>query len=239
MRDLRNYGTRKQPNAGLGEALVHSVDEGFDAIHKYDAQITELSRRYHIRKAMIQAVVLWEYWGWNELDHPTDLSHLTTGHPNDPTTGIAQIMAGTAICSRNWAVRAHLIPGIILSGQCGEKNLESDQEKAIGGCSGLVDDTNDPAQTRRVRELVWRSLYSDDAYNISTVPVVLLCGAAATLGSQAVPNLLDAGVKIYSGPELVKIFGRYNGFGDAAARYGEAVLGVYHIFEEYNSVIRG
>jgi hypothetical protein len=42
----------------------------------------------------------------------------------------------------------------------------------------------------------------------------------------------------YTDADIQKLFARYNGQGDAAQQYGTELLGVYHIFEKYNALIR-
>jgi peptidoglycan hydrolase-like protein with peptidoglycan-binding domain len=204
--------------------LKHSVDEAIDVVVAYDQLITNLSRSFGVRKALIQSEVFWEYWKQTPADNLADgfviawytyrvsyeaWQQLPIGPaPRPPvvvhedcSTGIAQIFAGTAIRARNWAVDTGLIPGSRLNGDDWH----------------VVYDT-------------WNQVHDDGNYNISTVPLVLFEGAAA-VGVQ--------GLRLnYSPDELRRIFARYNGTGSGADQYGGELYGVYQIFEALNATLR-
>ncbi len=187
----------------------------------YDELITNLSRSYGVRKALIQSSVFWEYWKQTPADNLADTLVLAwyayrhayeawqqvpvgppptppVGGREDSSTGIAQIFAATAIRARNWAVGRGLISGTLLD-----------------------------ADDWKVFEQVWNSLHDDGNYNISTVPLVLFEG-----GDQ----VGVAGIRLnYSATELRKLFARYNGTGAAADHYGQELYGVYQILESYNA----
>ncbi|GAA1590227.1 DUF1906 domain-containing protein [Kribbella hippodromi] len=204
--------------------LVHTVSESLDVIVAYDEQITNLSRSYGVRKALVQSEIYWEYWKRDVLDAGVDAlvqSWYVYRHqreaweqvpvgpaPTPPlvvredcSTGIAQIFAATAIRARNWAMQRGLIPGNQLD-----------------------------AEDWHVVENVWNSLHDDGTYNIATVPLVLFQGA---------DEVGVTGLRLnYTETELKAIFARYNGTGAGAELHGREVFGVYQIFESFNATTR-
>ncbi|TCO62900.1 hypothetical protein EV192_1021040 [Actinocrispum wychmicini] len=216
--DLNAYSETVTSNK---TGLKHSVDEALDVVVAYDELITNLSRSYGVRKALIQSEVFWEYWKETPLDNVADglviswyaykISYeawekFPLGPPptpplvvrEDSSTGIAQIFAATAIRARNWAM-----------GQ------------------GLISGTPYNAEDWHVVYNVWNSLHDDGNFNVSSVPLVLFEGAAQV----GVPGLRLN----YDVSELRKIFARYNGTGADADHYGAELEGVYQIFETYNA----
>ncbi|MEV1085604.1 hypothetical protein AB0I98_46570 [Streptomyces sp. NPDC050211] len=77
---------------------------------------------------------------------------------------------------------------------------------------------------------VWQKLHADDIYNVQTIPGVLLWGAG-TIG------LPRPGLNI-SEDDSRRIMGRYNGEPPASDNYGQAMLGLYRVFEKYNAPLR-
>lgn len=216
--DLEAYREQVTSNT-IG--LKHSIAESLDVLIAYDELITNLSRSYGVRKALIQTPVFWEYWKQTPADDLADGLVLAwyaymhayeawqevpigpaptppVGGREDASTGIAQIFAATAIRARNWAVNRGLISG---------SPLDGDDWKVV--------------------EQVWTSLHDDGNYNISTVPLVLFEGGA---------QVGVTGIRLnYSGAELRKLFARYNGTGAGADHYGVELHGVYQILESYNA----
>lgn len=204
--------------------LKHSERESLDVVVAYDELITNLSRSYGVRKALIQAEVYWEYWKQTPEDDLADSGvqswyaykrafeawqSVPIGPPPTPplhgredcSTGISQIFAATAIRARNWAVGAGLVPGPPYNGS--DWHVVAD---------------------------VWQRLHDDGNVNISTVPLVLFENAAVEGISG--PRLT------YTDTELRAIFARYNGTGSEAELYGRELLGVYRVFDGFNARLR-
>jgi peptidoglycan hydrolase-like protein with peptidoglycan-binding domain len=204
--------------------LKHTVAEAVDVVVAYDELITNLSRSFGVRKALIQAEVFWEYWKQTPLDDVADglvvawygykvayeawqrvpVGPAPTppiGGQEDASTGIAQIFAATAIRARNWALGQGLIIGNPLDG----------------------------TDWHVVHE-VWNTLHDDGNDNIATVPLVLFEGAA---------QIGVAGLRLnYTDDELRRVFARYNGTGPDADHYGAELLGAYRVFEGHNAALR-
>jgi hypothetical protein len=219
--DLEAYRAKvKSPQT----ALKHSVGESVDVIVAYDPLITRLGNTFGMRKAVIQAEVYWEYWKETPLDNIADAgveswygykeayeswSKFPLGAPplppiggrDDSSTGISQIFASTAIAAHNWAVDHHLITGKHLDGR-----------------------------DWHVKWKMWQQLHGDGNDNISTVPLVLLQGAAE-VGVPRIHWNTTFG-------QLQRVFARYNGTGPQAAQYGTELEGVYQIFDHYNALSR-
>jgi peptidoglycan hydrolase-like protein with peptidoglycan-binding domain len=187
------------PQDGNGAA------DALDMVIAYDELITNLSRSYGVRKALIQAPVLWGYSRETASDRLADAqvaswySHKVAheaadGGHSDSTVGVAQLSAATAIGARNWA-----------------------------SAEGLVAAAHLDASDWRVTRRVWTSLREDGNYNIGTVPLVLFHSGS------------DAGVKgqrlTYTDAELHTLFDRYSGSADA----GKQLHALYQLFESYNS----
>jgi peptidoglycan hydrolase-like protein with peptidoglycan-binding domain len=219
--DLKAYADTVTSNK---TGLKHSVDEAIDVVVAYDELITNLSRSFGVRKAMIQSGVFWEYWKQTPADDVADglvvswyaykiafeaWQQVPIGPAptppvvvhEDSSTGIAQIFAGTSIRARNWALGQGLIAGTPLD-----------------------------AGDWHVVYAVWNSLHDDGNYNVATVPLALFEGAAA---------IGVTGLRLnYTDTELQRIFARYNGTGPDADHYGVELHGVYRIFEAYNAALR-
>jgi peptidoglycan hydrolase-like protein with peptidoglycan-binding domain len=220
-KDLNDYRSRVTSNT---TGLKHSMDEALDVVIAYDELITNVSRSFGVRKALIQSESFWEYWKETPLDNLADGLVLSwyvykhayeawlkvpvgppptppVGGRDDSSTGISQIFGRTAIRARNYAVAQGLISGSMLN-----------------------------ADDWHVLEDVWNKLHDDGNYNISTVPLVLFEGAA---------QIGVTGLQLnYSDSELRSIFARYNGTGPDADHYGVEVHGVYKIFDKYNAMLR-
>jgi hypothetical protein len=141
-------------NQGAQALTYRSTTEAFDLMMSFDGLVTQLARTFRMRKAIIQAPLLWEIRMYNTLDVVGDeavIDHYDgTGlsTKTDSSTGLAQIFAATAIRGRNHCILAGL----------------------IGGSLMLPSDENDLWN-------VWQQLHNDHDYNIRTVPTVLIEGA--------------------------------------------------------------
>lgn len=203
--------------------------EAADAVINYDAQITRISQKYGIRKALIQTVLMWEhslegkddiaadsfvvitnaYYG--QLDYWSSLppvQQAVTPAPTPPTpvlgdcsTGFGQIFASTAIDAINYAVDRGLYYG---------KKYN-------------IKDWKDVWE-------IWQKLHNDINFNIEICALVLIWGAN---------DVGINGIKYsYTDQELKEIIARYNGEGVDAAAYGQRNLETYKIFEYYNELCR-
>ncbi|RSM37925.1 DUF1906 domain-containing protein [Amycolatopsis balhimycina DSM 5908] len=204
LRDVQAYlESINVPESGGpgGEALtLHTTTESYNATLAVDGLITSLARTLRMRKALIQCPLLWEIRKLNIADPPAD-DAVRLGLKDDSSTGLAQIFAATAIRARNHCIRQGIIGGTIMD-------------------FGNDDD----------RLSVWHKLNEDNIYNISTVPLVLIEGAA------------DVGLRrpdvFFTEDETRRTLARYNGTGDAAENYGRQLLGLYRVFEKYHKPLR-
>ncbi|MDQ1023502.1 hypothetical protein QF035_001084 [Streptomyces umbrinus] len=90
-----------------------SNTNAFDLVLSADWLFTSLARQLRVRKALIQAPVLWELRKFNPLDVVADTA-VKTGVDDDCSTGWAQIFAWVAIDARNHCVEQGIINGSIL-----------------------------------------------------------------------------------------------------------------------------
>ncbi|MCX4563495.1 DUF1906 domain-containing protein [Streptomyces phaeochromogenes] len=90
-----------------------SNTKAFELVLSADWLFTSLARQLRVRKALIQAPVLWELRKFNPLDIAADTA-VKTGVDDDCSTGWAQIFAWVAIDARNHCVEQGIINGSIL-----------------------------------------------------------------------------------------------------------------------------
>ncbi|NUP21131.1 MAG: DUF1906 domain-containing protein [Streptomyces sp.] len=90
-----------------------SNTKAFELVLSADWLFTSLARQLRLRKALIQAPVLWELRKLNPLDFAADTA-VKTGVKDDCSTGWGQIFAWVAIEARNYCVREGIINGPIL-----------------------------------------------------------------------------------------------------------------------------
>ncbi len=199
----------------------NSVSDCIDIIYDYDNVITKLSNKYMIPKAAIQAVLLRElkcFWAQDDFSDSCVLSYyayqyqveyynslewwqqILIQYPEypimsreDASTGYGQIYALTAINANNWAIEEGII-------------------------SGNKYDYDDWHQ----REEIWNKLRTDNTYNISMIPLVLMHGASK--------KGFDRNYYNYTVEQIKKMLAVYNGDDS----YGEAVYHSYVIFDKYN-----
>ncbi|HHW37103.1 MAG TPA: DUF1906 domain-containing protein [Bacillales bacterium] len=209
-----------------GETIPIAVDN----LLNYDELITNLSRTYSLRKALIQSVLFSEmslygvddtvsdalvqsYYNycvqleqWESLS-PEEQAIIPPPTPpaiikKDGSTGLGQIFARTAINAINFAVGARIIQS----------------------------ETYDSANWKDMM-YVWENLHNDNIYNIKTCALVLIHAALDYL--QLNDNYYE-----YNENEIKSVLARYNGTDDRATQYGERVYKLYQIFEKYNKIIR-
>ncbi|MDA5140562.1 DUF1906 domain-containing protein [Streptomyces sp. AD681] len=87
-----------------------STTEAFDSVIRMDPLFTDLARVLRVRKALVQAPVLWELRKWNPLDKFAD-DAVKDGDRDDSSTGWGQIFAATAIKARNYCIDQGIING--------------------------------------------------------------------------------------------------------------------------------
>jgi peptidoglycan hydrolase-like protein with peptidoglycan-binding domain len=90
-----------------------SNTKAFDLVVGEDALFTLLARELKLRKALIQAPVLWELRKLNPGDFLADAA-VKAGADSDCSTGWGQIFAWVAIEARNYCVQQDVINGSIL-----------------------------------------------------------------------------------------------------------------------------
>lgn len=192
------------------EFTTRSNGTSFEVVMALDGVITGLARTLRLRKALIQAPLLWEVRKYNPEDIAAD-EQVISYHEGrlvppavgrrDCSTGLGQIVGATAIAARNYCISENII-------------------------SGTAADANVDAELYAV----WRRLRDDNVYNVSTLPLVLIHAARLINARRPAPD--------YTEDETRQAMSRYNGTGDAAQNYGQVTLGLYRVFEAYNAPLR-
>ncbi|PPK48795.1 glycoside hydrolase domain-containing protein [Clostridium algidicarnis] len=208
---------------------LRSRDAAANIVLSQDINLTQISQRFNIRKALIQTVFMWEcclegiddiasdtlvlatynyYKALEEWENLSVIEKAIVPAPKPPipikddsSTGMCQIFARTAIKAINFSIDRGLI-------------------------SGMKYDTND---WHNVAE-VWHKLHNDLDYCVYICALVLMWGANdINIGD----NYYD-----YSPEEIKKVIARYNGTGSDASEYGIRNYELYNIFEHYNKLSR-
>lgn len=237
--DLVAYLTRiGQPSpvsANLSRESAASVVVGFDS------WVTTLSNLYGIRKALIQAPVLWETRGRSAEDVAFDallyayyrsraeydqglisIQPIAPGGKTDSSTGIGAIFGKTAISSFNAALAQGLGTPMV-------DRYNASRTFDTYGRSGrpLQRRPYDAAAWTDVRDM-WMALYNSNEFSIGMAALVLLENA-----DKADPPIRPRAQLSYSPENLTQIIQLYNGTGQNAADFGVWVGGIYTVFEKY------
>ncbi|MGK5533625.1 glycoside hydrolase domain-containing protein [Streptomyces sp. URMC 129] len=235
-RALDVYFDRSHQDALARDLVTYIEDNGHDDWYRarspeecaakvmdLDPLITGLARSLRMRKALMQAVIFWEYqaditddaadlavaahYRWRESFEAWEQNPIGPAPPmpipavEDSSTGVAQIFAKTAIEARNHAVSQGLIPGAPLDG--GDWHVFRD---------------------------VWKALRDDEDYNVSTVALVHIHSAHR--------KGVTADRLAYTAADTATVLARYNGTNDDATQYGLRARDLYDIFERYNAPLR-
>lgn len=96
--------------------FANTTTEAFDVVVQADWLFTALARTLGLRKALIQAPVLWEIRKYNALDLAADAA-VEAGAKDDCTTGLGQIYGWVAIDTRNYCIQQGIINGTPLDPQ--------------------------------------------------------------------------------------------------------------------------
>ncbi|WIX91162.1 glycoside hydrolase domain-containing protein [Amycolatopsis sp. DG1A-15b] len=188
----------------------------------HDDVITELSNRYGMRKALIQASAYWEMRHWDAADDAVDVLVVAyhdpqpglpppPNGPRDSSTGIAQIFGATAILAWN---------------HCITKGV------ATGPIRDTADDDDIYAAWRQVR---------NDEYALRTVAMAHIWGADGKPGGRNPPDgetVLRPIALNYTEWEIFEILRRYQGWGKEAEEHAGQRMALYHILEKYNGISR-
>ncbi|MFF7437076.1 glycoside hydrolase domain-containing protein [Streptomyces sp. NPDC008122] len=173
-----------------------STTEAFNMVLSLDWLFTNLARTLKIRKALIQAPVLWELRKLNPLDPLADEA-VKAGLREDCSTGWGQIFAWVTIEARNYCIQ---------QGYLNASPLTSADKKAVW------DQLQDPEYN--VRSVAYLTMYN--SYQLSIPSPSLTTSLADT---QA-------------------LLARYNGTGSDAQKYGQELVGLYQVLENYNALSR-
>ncbi|MFD5200643.1 glycoside hydrolase domain-containing protein [Streptomyces sp. NPDC058375] len=92
-----------------------STTKAFDLVLSADWLFTSLARQLKLRKALIQAPVLWELRKLNPFDFAADTA-VKSGLDDDCSTGWGQIFAWVTIDARNYCMQQGIINGTPLTG---------------------------------------------------------------------------------------------------------------------------
>ncbi|MET8594277.1 glycoside hydrolase domain-containing protein [Streptomyces sp. NPDC005078] len=207
-----------------GTGYIYTRQECLETIMSLDAAITSASRRYRMRKALIQTSAFWEFCHYSLKDYTEDAGvvlYHTGVIPDwgkdlpgvsrlvDSSTGVAKVSGRTAILSRNNSIRAGLLEGDIL-------DATSDDD----------------------RWTMWQKSNQDNVFNVTTVPHLHIWAADGKQGDHEEPPQRRPALD-YTDAESFEILRRYQGFGDQAVADAQLRMPLYAIFEKYNSIIRG
>lgn len=206
-----------------GTGYVYTRQQCLETIMTADAAISSASRRYRMRKALIQTSAFWEFCHYSYKDVVEDAGvvlYHTGKIPDwgkdlpgvnrlvDSSTGVAKVSGRTCILSRNNSIRAGLLEGDVLD-----------------------------ATSERDRWAMWQKVNQDNVFNLSTVAHLHIWAADGKGGDHAETPIRRPALD-YTDTETFEILRRYQGFGDQAVSDAKLRMPLYAIFEKYNRIIR-
>ncbi|MEV5887341.1 glycoside hydrolase domain-containing protein [Streptomyces sp. NPDC052020] len=215
-RYMRSIGYEDDGGTGA-DARLFTHTQCFETIMSYDAQTTQLSRTYSMRKALIQTSAYWEMRHYDLIDQGVDHQvasyHLNgIGAVKDSSTGIGQISGEVGIRAWNHCIDKGFVTGT----------------------------RTDPTKDADIWAM-WQKVNKDNGFSMRTVPLIHLWGVAGKPGGKNPPTgetTLRAMSLDYTEGEIFEIIRRYQGWGDQAEADAAKRMGLYHIFEKYNNLVR-
>ncbi|MEO3978661.1 glycoside hydrolase domain-containing protein [Streptomyces sp. CAU 1734] len=218
--DINSYMT-SIGHPGENIQRIFSHHQCLETIIANDALVTSLARTYNMRKALIQTSAYWEMRHYDVIDLSMDaaVTYYHTGlgggltPKRDSSTGIAQISGDVGILAWNHCIRAGLAAGTVT-----DRTVDADIWT------------------------MWQKLNQDNAHSLRTVPLIHIWGAAGKPGGGNPPggeSVLRPPSLDYTDTETYQLIRRYQGWGDEAETHAQQRMPLYHLFEKYNSVIRG
>ncbi|MEU0390116.1 glycoside hydrolase domain-containing protein [Streptomyces chartreusis] len=204
---------------GVGsDARLYTNAQAVETIQDQDGLITELSRTFKMRKALIQTAVYWAMRDYSLADQATDQQvadhHQTgSGQVRDSHTGIGQISGSDAIQAWNHCI----------------------------GWGFTTGDRRDPAKDADLWS-VWQQLSKDNAFSVRTAALVHLWGVRGRPGGQlppgdrvTTPRSMRLDLVEF---EITELLRRYRAWDPDVEAQTHQSLAVYQIFEKYNSIAR-
>lgn len=213
-----------------GLKAKRTEEEAANDTLSYDSVFTALSNKFKMRKSLIQTVSMWERAceGWEDpaadfcvendylykeqVEYWYSLSkaeQLLTPYPS-------RIIPWKEDCSTGFSQ-------IFAKTAINARNWARE--------NGLISDREYNYENWKDRKEVWENLKNNVNYNLETCALTLLYGAAEKGYDKINPYH-------YTEEQIQKILARYNGTGDKAEEYGTKNIGLYKIFEKYNSQAR-
>lgn len=218
-------------NIGLaGLKAVRSREQAAEDTLSYDSKFTELSNRFGMRKALIQTVSMWERaceghedslantMVENDILYHEQVEYWYNLPSNEQmlTPYPSRLIPWKEDCSTGFSQ-------IFANTAINARNWAREQ--------GLISDREYNFENWKDRKEIWEKLKNDVNFNLETCALVLLWGASDVGLDRVNPYN-------YSQDQIKQVLKRYNGFGDKAEDYGNKNLGLYNIFEKYNSEAR-
>ncbi|MFG2775635.1 glycoside hydrolase domain-containing protein [Streptomyces sp. NPDC048350] len=199
---------------------IFTHTECLDTVLSLDEDITDLSLRYNMRKALIQTSTYWEMRHYDLLDQTADhaVAYYHTGVGGgvtplrDTSTGIAQISGDVGIRAWNYCITK-------------------------GYAEGPTLDTAKDADIWTM----WQQVNGDNKFAVSTVALIHLWDAGGKPGGNNPPGgetVMRTMNLQYTQSEIFEILRRYQGWGAEAEEHATKRMALYQIFEKYNGLSR-
>lgn len=206
--------------------LKHSIAEAVDKVLAYDELITNLAHSFNVRKALLQTTPFWEYWKMTYDDtlisdtavrlwynyKVQDEAWRRSGMIGPPPTPMPENPDCSTGVGQIWSwtsMRA--------------KNWARNN----GLYRGAPMDPNDWHE----KWAEWQRLNENDSYNISTVPFMIFEGGFRRNG-------ITGQRLTYTDQEVENLLASYQGTESNSIVYGRETMGVYRIFENFNTFLR-
>lgn len=211
-----------------------SVGACYEKIMALDEWITDASRKYRMRKALIQSVVYWEYRSITPDERLVDQAveaYYTYKVWQSRDLGLPAPEGWNLPVPDVWDLP---VPEVKDDSSTGVAQIFA--RTAIDAHNHAVETSRldaTPLDKDKWGDIwsTWKQLHEDEKYSVGMVALVHLHSAARTGVSEDDPLRWDETAR-------QKVLTRYNGTGDEAEEYGDRAALIYDIFEKHNAPLR-
>ena len=193
---------------------ILDVNEALEDVLEHDDIITEYCNEYRIPKEFVQSVLFREIWCYSVTDAAADVAvqeyyAWKEGVGSEPLIKKTDSSTGLGQIFASTAIKA----------------LNNADDRNFISLTTQYD-----ASDWYDVWIVWQKLHNNNTYNIQCCSLVILDCQYEFQDDVPYDDFFD-----FSESQIKTILARYNGYGDAAAEYGDICYQYYQIFEACNS----
>ena len=193
---------------------ILDVNEALEDVLEHDDIITEYCNEYRIPKEFVQSVLFREIWCYSVTDAAADVAvqeyyAWKEGVGSEPLIKKTDSSTGLGQIFASTAIKA----------------LNNADDRNFISLTTQYD-----ASDWYDVWIVWQKLHNNNTFNIQCCSLVILDCQYEFQDDVPYDDFFD-----FSESQIKTILARYNGYGDAAAEYGDICYQYYQIFEACNS----